>query len=519
MCTMCIRILVGKQRRDGVLRRVSPMPEKKSFLSRFRRKPADERATEKPASLTPANDNPWYCLATIHGEQPVDQLDHELARKNCQVWNRWIGGGLNNEGGERTEFERNFANRTSHRLPNDPTAIVDFSNVHFDRPVNFLGFSFSRPADFSRARFSGETNFAEAQFNTKADFNSVTFSGETNFSRAQFPTSKADFSGAKFSDTANFRAAQFHSGDVDFQSTTFSGKVDFESTLIANVNFRSARFSDCATFKSASFRGTANFHSVIFSSGVDFSGTAEFHRIADFGSVTFTKMANFVSAKFLDAVDFNRATFASSVDFVNATFARSAIFASAHFDGWVPDFRGAKMHPATEWHDATWPKPPSTEAHARQQVYAYERLKQEMEQLKKHEDEQTFFRRELRARRRLLWVLPGEWLLNVIYSWASDYGNSFLRPFIWLLVVFAAGTAAFARAPIHCGAPMPIRLAIKLSFANIFVFLPDKREIMTPEMTACLSDTTRAISALQSVSGVVLLFLLGLALRNRFRMK
>ena len=67
---------------------------------------------------------------------------------------------------------------------------------------------------------------------------------------------------------------------------------------------------------------------------------------------------------------------------------------------------------------------------------------------------------------------------------------------------------------------MPIKLATKLSFANIFVFLPDKREIMlTNKMVECLSNTTQAVSASQSMLGVVLLFLLGLALRNQFRMK
>jgi hypothetical protein len=67
---------------------------------------------------------------------------------------------------------------------------------------------------------------------------------------------------------------------------------------------------------------------------------------------------------------------------------------------------------------------------------------------------------------------------------------------------------------------MPIKLAVKLSFANIFVFLPDKREIMTTaKMVECLSNTTQAVSAAQSLIGVVLLFLVGLAVRNRFRMK
>ena len=67
---------------------------------------------------------------------------------------------------------------------------------------------------------------------------------------------------------------------------------------------------------------------------------------------------------------------------------------------------------------------------------------------------------------------------------------------------------------------MPAKLAAKLSFANLFLFLPDKREIMmNPKMVECLSNSTQAISAVQSLFGAMLLFLFGLALRNRFRMK
>jgi hypothetical protein len=178
------------------------------------------------------------------------------------------------------------------------------------------------------------------------------------------------------------------------------------------------------------------------------------------------------------------------------------------------------MHEATEWHGVIWPKPPKNKTDAQQQVYAYERLKQEMEQKKKHEDEQRFFGRELRARRELLRPLSVEWLLNVIYQWSSDYGLSFIRPMFWLIVVFAAGTAILTRAPCYCGEPMPIKLAATLSFANIFLFLPNRREIMmTDKMFNCLSNTTQAVSAVQSLLGVMLLFLFGLALRNRFRMR
>jgi hypothetical protein len=40
---------------------------------------------------------------------------------------------------------------------------------------------------------------------------------------------------------------------------------------------------------------------------------------------------------------------------------------------------------------------------------------------------------------------------------------------------------------------MPFKLAARLGFANIFVFLPDKREMMAmPEMVSCLSNWTAA---------------------------
>jgi uncharacterized protein YjbI with pentapeptide repeats len=462
--------------------------------SGFRRK-----QTVKPA-IKLANDNPWYCLATIHGEQPIEGFDDGVARQNGQVWSRWVGRALNAEGDERAEFERNFANRTggSLEIP-DPDAIVDFSNTHFARPVNFFDFQFPRAVDFRSATFAGEANFTNANFSSKADFTSATFSGDANFSRAQFNT-----------------------GGVDFQFATFSAKVSFRSATLVDPNLRSVTFSDHANFTGARFFGTlrADFLSAMFSGVTDF-GSAMFNVEANFCSAIFFGAASFLSAKFRKTADFSAARFLSSIQFDDATFEARTIFAGAHFKGQVPDFRGATMHAATEWHDAIWPKPPWRKKAAQQQVYAYERLKQEMEQLKKHEDEQKLFRRELRARRRLLWTHPGEWLLNVVYQALSDYGNSWKRPLFCLIGIIAVGAAIFARAPLYCEAPMPITLATRLSLANVFLFLPDKREmVMSPQTAECLlNPTLQAISTAQSLLGVVLLFLLGLALRNRFRMR
>jgi hypothetical protein len=327
-------------------------------------------------------------------------------------------------------------------------------------------------ADFRSATFSADANFAGSHFNGSADYRKAKFSEGADFEAATFQS-------------ANFRSVDF--GTTDFRSTTFHDTADFSSTKFIDVaEFNSAHFLMGAVFTKATFFSATTFHSATFSRTALFSG----------------------------------ASFETDISFVNAKFAANTIFAGAHFGGSVPDFRGASLHQATEWHNVIWPKPPRNKKTAQRQVYAYERLKQEMEQLKKHEDELDFFRKELRARRGLVPILSARSLLNIAYQALSGYGSSIRRPLLWLLLVFVGGTAIFARAPLYCGAPMPIDLAAKLSFFNIFAFLPDRREIITAaDMIKCLSSTTQAVSAAQTLIGVVLLFLLGLALRNLFRMK
>jgi uncharacterized protein YjbI with pentapeptide repeats len=398
---------------------------------------------DKPA-LRPANDNPWYCLATLHGEQPVDGQDEELAAKNRTAWNRWTATALNDE--DRTNFIANgfpahelfalspeeqsafceaFAARIGRKdeLPPGRDERPDFSHTHFDCYADFGGFLFSRSADFGSATFSGHASFKSAMFTGVANFPSATFYGHAYFMRA-----------------------------------TFNG-------------------------------------------------------IASFASATFSP-ASFVSATFSNAANFSSARFFGVLRFVNAKFARETMFSLAHFGTHVPDFRGATMHEATEWHGAIWPKPSRNLDAAQAQVYAYERLKQEMERLKKHEDEQSFFRKELRARRGLTSPWLGAWLLNYLYDILSDYGQSLIRPLLWLFGVFAVGFFFFAVAPVFNGARMTVAHAAMVSFASVFSFLP-----ITRDAIAGLSGAAKIIGAIQSIFAALLLFLLGLALRNRFRMK
>jgi uncharacterized protein YjbI with pentapeptide repeats len=408
----------------------------------------DEAASEdsdyKKSRQKPANENAWYCLATLYGEH-TDRIDEKLATNNRDAWHKWLYGRM-----PENELRNLFFDRTKKTvLPPQPTDKIDFTYTLFDRPVCFRGFEFQPSADFSSSRFFSDINFSGAVFSGNVDFQSV-----------------------KFLQDANFDGSQFNGRTTDLGYLEFIGKASFRSARLANCSFNATKFRDSAYFEHASFHNKASFVRAFFRQYAIFD-EAEFNGNVDFAGTTLT-WTSFRSTKFASNVSFRDTKFTEHIDFINAKFGGQANFVRARFESGVPDFRGATMHEATEWHDVVWPKPPSGRMwfgrfrqeernHAYVQVYAYERLKQEMERLKKHEDEQDFFRRELRARRPVSRALSVPWVLNLAYQALSNYGISVVRPVLWLIGVFITGAAIFARAPIHCGAAMPVRLALKLA--------------------------------------------------------
>jgi uncharacterized protein YjbI with pentapeptide repeats len=443
--------------------------------------------------LKPANENPWYCLATLHGEQPPDSFDQHLAQNNQQAWQRWFAG-LMPANELRSLF---FARTKKSELPPQQTERIDFTFTLFDRPVSFQSFAFQSEVDFSSSKFCCDVNFCEAQFTCYSDFQSVRFLGNADFDRTQFNGSK-----------------------IDLGYTEFSGKAYFRSARLVNSNFTAARFRGDGYFEHATFDDKANFIRVIFS-GFALFDDAVFNGYADFAQATFA-WTSFRSVTFSSGVMFRDTTFPDFIYFINAKFGSEANFARARFEASVPDFRGATMHEATEWHDVVWPEPPSKKHQAQDQVYAFERLKQEMERLNKHEDEQSFFRKELRARRGLVPVLSGTWLLNVAYQVSSNYGVSVARPISLLVAVYAIGVYVFSGAPLTPAAVYPeaIPHAAAISFANILPMVPITHDIASAAHSGVgMTRMGKVVGIVQTLLSLPLLFLFGLAIRNRFRMK
>jgi hypothetical protein len=383
--------------------------------------------------LKPANQNPWYVLATVHGEQLGEFPDLYLHAQNQRIWNgwmcRWMSDGERAAAAEKlglpvselkalTVKERSTLRQAfADRLPGvglpDPHDPIDFRENHFPNRVVLMRYIFDCPTDFGFATFSRDADFRSSAFTKLADFGSALFAGAAKF-----------------------------------RSTTFSG-------------------------------------------------------IADFRSTTFNGLA-----------DFSDGAFKSWTSFVNARFEIEA-----------PRFYQREMHQDTTFtiEQGCWPT--LIVGKAKENRRAYRRLRQLMSDLNSQDDEHFFSRQEMRCKAAL-----AETMLERIgfgfYGGLADYGWSFERPFAALLGLWALGVAGFAGFFASPGATgleadvldSPLGTAMGLSFGSLFAFLGLNR-LYFGDLLRALPDALQFLAGAQSILGFILLFFLGLGLRNRFRLR
>jgi Pentapeptide repeats (9 copies) len=425
-------------------------------------------AGEPKPPKTKAEDNPWYLLATLYGVP--EQENHVLQDKNRIAWNRYFAANFDEEARiglieEKRHTAEELTTFSSDELQEIERAFAKRKGLTQEMSLPASG----SEIDFSNVQFEKDINFDKYLFK-KSFFSNVVFSRGAVFNRATF-ASYVDFGGTTFSSVAHF------------WSTTFSNDACFEgATFRIGADFSNATFSGLAIFDNATFSGPGYFVSVTFSSWSRFRG----------------------------------ATFNDLSWFINAEMKGVTSFVGAQFRGFPPEFFGAKLHEGTIWRAVHWPKPKHVfrreKFAAWEFVDAYERLKLEMDRLKKHEDELNFFALELQWRRVLGGRLAG--LPITFYGISCDYGRSFGRPLLWLVATVAAGAWAFW----YFDALKPPE-ALGFSAANTLNLFGFRKDFFDAATIAGLLRSLKLLAAIQTILGAILLFLVGLGIRNKFRMK
>ena len=95
---------------------------------------------------------------------------------------------------------------------------------------------------------------------------------------------------------------------------------------------------------------------------------------------------------------------------------------------------------------------------------------------------------------------------------------AYVRPLSLIGATVLVGTFFFAFHYVGFWTPIPGQ-AIGISFANTFGVLGVRKDLIDPRVIEDFPGWLKMIAAAQTILGIVLLFLFGLAVRNRFRMK
>ncbi len=364
----------------------------------------------------------------------------------------------------------------------------------------------------------------DIEYIKEIDFSALRFTN-ADFSFLVFPI-KVSFAGSEFQKIANFNNALFF-GDA---ARDVNKKVYKIEVTANSADFRGASFTKDVTFKNTAFTESVNFTKTNFDGRANFEGTI-FHNVTVFCDTTFNFFTNFIGAVFFKVTTFSGTKFLSSVQFTNAAFfspvgfdkietKASAIFIKTQFLNSVPTFYDSKLYSNIIWEKDInyWPQIDGDKSNKNYKTKitddqnAYENLASLMEKLDKYHDGHFFFRGEMRCRR---------WLASYptkcfywLYESLSDYGYGIERALLgWFLhIVLGAFLIGFATKNALCAFPV--------SFANAHGFLPFHKG----SLSGCYelfvkNDIFNIIWGIQTIVGIILLFLVLLTLRIRFRLK
>ncbi len=356
-------------------------------------------------------------------------------------------------------------------------ALHDYLNkIEYPKDIDFSGLLFENEINFSNLIFPVDVLFSMSSFLKKTDFQYTVFSAQADFSKTTF------FGGAQFNHTEFFMFAEFN-------GTCFSSTVEFFKAQLS-----------IAEFKKTVFNGFANF-----------------------SDTTFTKMANFKEAIFSNQARFNNAKFLGYTTFENTTFELNA-----------PRFYGAELNDEMFWNDIKLPTLEKVDDKELEDNYkkrikdnenAYENLSTKLGNQRKYRDELFFFRQELSCQRKLAESRTSG-LAFRLYELFSGYGYNIGRAFWWWVGHIALGAVVIAFIAM-CGGMRfheSLPCAIPVSFANanpytFFGFESSSLKACYTKLDKLAPISFALVKAIQTVIGIALLFLVGLTLRVRFRLK
>ncbi|MDI9313588.1 MAG: pentapeptide repeat-containing protein [Hydrotalea sp.] len=445
-----------------------------------------------------------------------------------------------------------------------------FEEAIFSQESNFTFACFKEESDFNKARFPAEANFTRAHFSSNANFEEVeakhliflgaSFWGDVRFQNSnisvRFEKANFDINKDIFFNNCILTGINFAGCDVGYIScmdAIFKGEASFEKTNFEKESiFSNSQFEKKASFQGATFKGNQiNFSRVIFNDSADFSDSSFYKNAKDnitsfkqvqfsflnfsnavfgtkvlFSDVTCNENVNFFKTTFEDNVDFVGIKFKKVADFSEAVFAgndvkfnkmiltsdANLILAKVEFEETIPDFTNANRVSDIRFSKLNIPSLKELKR-GNKLDEKYDDIFQKLKEIAitNHQYEYELKFNAIQLEIRLMRLREANKFYNIIdiaviklYSFLSDYGQSISRPFwsfLGLIIlsniyvyIYKINLETFLQTlflSVKAIAPIPLLIADVDSFPHLFA----------------------------KIFSAILLFLLGLGIRNKLKIK
>lgn len=390
-----------------------------------------------------------------------------------------------------------------------PDRAFDLTNADLEG-VSFDSIEFGKRTQFDGSRFK-DAHFSSTRFDQGASFLGCTFRGTTKFStiRAKVDLS---FDGARFEGPVEVHTLQQcmlvrFVGAHFLEGFSARGSSEANRLLLPPVSFQQAVVQGPFAFEHCIFQ-FADFSNARLA--LPLEGMRENVCFASFKSCVFQSGATFTGTEFAHGANFENARFNGSSSF------RRTIFNLA------PNFHDAVLHQGTQFSSKSEFPALFRDTHSAGAAEAYRTLKLAMNRQHALNEELGFFLLEMRATaRRLTWWQRIPYRL---YDWMSMYGQSVLRP-LWVYIgvyfIFAAVYSLLSGQRWET-------IDTRLSSLSLYGAIPFAAALRWPEVSGAsggpLFPSERLLFVQiaivsQSILSAVLLFLIGLGLRNMFKVR
>ncbi len=435
------------------------------------------------------------------------------------TWNKWALSKLD----ERAKLEQSGKWHIESSDSNGAvlSGSVETMNWVSECSATFLHHYFTEQADFSEYIFPWKVTFSGAVFNKAAIFNGCEFRNELIMVATAFKQN-ACFRDVIFWNGVCVERATFESM-LWIDRTKFHGYTHIYDTMFFdNVEWEASNFERGIFMEYCHFKKDANFHGICVV-GQGLFRKCVFEGSSSWSSANFRDEGNWLGSKFHGYSDFGEAKFGQIPVLIQTDFLQAPSIASIQI-----------ISDKSEHFDA---------------ITCWRALRKVAELGLDGENEKGFFVKEIKELQKKRGVLSAYSILGYFYECLSDFGQSITRPLIWLVVsillfsfVYLIPNISldeFTKNPFSCkcyygeGNKARSSLSISLNSALPLGILSSddtqkaeqiclfgakqssikEHESMLPDISLWLQLTSK----IQTIFSSILLFLFGLAIRNKFR--